>query len=454
MPFSWISVSGGSPYFVDEGGLAFTPIGQNDAIEWPELAGLFRRRDLGTVRSYFAHLRASGVTVLRLMLEYCHHEHRYFEKPAGTFRPAMLRLWDDLFAMCQEFGLRVLLTPFDTFWMWRRWGRHPYNSTNGGPCARRNQFFICRDTRECVKRRLEFVTQRWGGTGAIFAWDLWNELHPAYGQDSVAYARDFVTDISEHLRATETHLHGRAHPQTVSMFLPLAQKKPELAELIYNHPQLDFATTHFYEEGTIDHPKDTVQPAISTAKLVREALDQTPPMRPFFDSEHGPIHTFKDRHRTLPEAFDDEYFRHMQWAHFASGGAGGAMRWPNRNPHCLTPGMRKAQKALSEFLPLIDWTRFQRSNWNGDVRILSEEPCVAFGCGDEWQAIVWILRTGITRRDGMLDRDARPIAVEFAVPWNGSASMRTPPFVTDLAVALRRPEDGSDILQQFARATG
>jgi len=40
---------------------------------------------------------------------------------------------------------------------------------------------------------------------------------------------------------------------------------------------------------------------------------------------HGPIHAFKERGRTLDEAFDDEYFRHIQWAHFASGGAGS---WP------------------------------------------------------------------------------------------------------------------------------
>jgi hypothetical protein len=30
-------------------------------------------------------------------------------------------------------------------------------------------------------------------------------------------------------------------------------------------------------------------------------------MRPVFDSEHGPIPSFHDRHRTLAEAFGDEY---------------------------------------------------------------------------------------------------------------------------------------------------
>ena len=85
--------------------------------------------------------------------------------------------------------------------------------------------------------------------------------------------------------------------------------------------------------------------------IVRESLAEIRDTRPFLDTEHGPIHSFKDRHATLPDAFDNEYFRHIQWAHLASGGAGGGMRWPNRRPHVLTPGMREAQAGLSRFLP-------------------------------------------------------------------------------------------------------
>jgi hypothetical protein len=35
----WIQVAKGAPYFVTEGGEDWTPIGQNDAITWPELQG-------------------------------------------------------------------------------------------------------------------------------------------------------------------------------------------------------------------------------------------------------------------------------------------------------------------------------------------------------------------------------------------------------------------------------
>ena len=49
--------------------------------------------------------------------------------------------------MCEEHGLRLLLTPFDTFWLWIRWKHHPYNRANGGPCAIAPQLLICPATR-------------------------------------------------------------------------------------------------------------------------------------------------------------------------------------------------------------------------------------------------------------------------------------------------------------------
>ena len=93
----WIETRPGSPWFMTEDGDSWTPIGQNDAITWPDLAGLFRRRDLPAVERHLRWLKAHGVTCLRLMLEYCQTEHRYLERPVGQFVPNMVQLWDDLF---------------------------------------------------------------------------------------------------------------------------------------------------------------------------------------------------------------------------------------------------------------------------------------------------------------------------------------------------------------------
>jgi mannan endo-1,4-beta-mannosidase len=154
----------------------------------------------------------------------------------------------------------------------------------------------------------------------------------------------------------------------------------------------------------------------------------------------------------------------MQWAHFASGGAGGGMRWPNRHPHCLTAGMRSAQGTLARFLPLIDWGRLRRRNLNEELRC-SSPALASFGCGDEDQAVAWLLRTDTIRRDGTLRREADPLMTSLSVPglrpgsyrltlWDtcrGAALHTTTvrhegpdalclpalPVATDLAVALR-----------------
>jgi mannan endo-1,4-beta-mannosidase len=147
--------------------------------------------------------------------------------------------------------------------------------------------------------------------------------------------------------------------------------------------------------------------------IVTECLAHINDGRPFLDSEHGPIFSFLNKKKTLPEPFDDEYFRHLSWAHLASGGAGGGMRWPNRHPHTLTPGMRRAQKAMVDFLGQIDWTTFRRRNLNGSVKARHFH---AFACGDENQALVWLLRRDNIGSDKRLRRDAVPVTTTFAVP--------------------------------------
>src|SRR3954469_7529584 len=93
-PMPWIERPPGLPYFVTEAGDPWTPIGHNDAIEWPNLAGLFRRRDVPSVRRHLQLLKDHGVTCLRLMLEYARGRHRYIERPVGAFTPNMVQLWD------------------------------------------------------------------------------------------------------------------------------------------------------------------------------------------------------------------------------------------------------------------------------------------------------------------------------------------------------------------------
>src|SRR3954451_7779386 len=99
----FVVLASGAPYFECEGIHSWTPVGQNDAITWPDLAGLYRRRDLESAESYIRLLAEHGVTCLRLMMEYSQTGYRYFERRAGSFNRDMVRLWDDLFDLCRMY---------------------------------------------------------------------------------------------------------------------------------------------------------------------------------------------------------------------------------------------------------------------------------------------------------------------------------------------------------------
>ena len=409
---TWISTSNNAPYFVDEKGENWTPIGQNDAITWPDLSGLFRRKDVKQVEGHLAYLSAHGVTCLRIMLEYCQTENRYFEKPAGKFQPNMIQFWDDLFLLCEKYKLRILLTPFDTFWMRRRWKHHPYNVLNGGPCKSKTRWLTDPGMLESIKNRFSFVIERWGASGVLFGWDLWNEIDPINASGSTEGLYTFVDQVSDYIRQLEMQFYGKTHLQTVSVYASVMDRH-DMTELIFKHPKLDFASTHFYQNKTIDYPSNTVDAALAAGEMVRQALMHLPENRPFLDSEHGPIDYFKKRKRNLPEAFDDNYFLNMQWAHVASGAAGGGMRWPYRHPHVLTHGMRRAQHNLADFVELVNWKIFQRQNLNKHIEVTN--PHVeSFGCGDSRQAIVWLLNKDIRRKKDA--RKAKDMELEILIP--------------------------------------
>jgi mannan endo-1,4-beta-mannosidase len=472
----WITRANGAPYFRDDAGQAWTPVGHNDAMSWPHMRRLFDGSDPARVERHLAMLARSGVTCLRMMMEYAQHREHYLEHPQGVFAPRVVAFWDALLPMLERHGLRLLWTPYDTYWMWVRWRSHPYNARNGGSVGERGALLTCPAARAAIKQRLSFAVERWGGSGVIFAWDLWNEIHPAHAGESADGFMEFIADLSAHVRAAELRHHGRAHLQTVSLFGPelVWRAHMPLREPIFRHPDLDFATIHIYEGVSIDAPRNTVDGAAAMGRIVEECMAEIGDTRPFLDSEHGPIHSYKDKRRTLPAAFDDEYFRHMQWAHLAAGGAGGGMRWPNRSPHVLTRGMHQAQQGLAGFLPLIDWPRFARASAGQRLRLtrpgrrgpleVGKRRVIRFASASPDQAVAYLLRRDRLLPDGRVDADAPPLDVTLELPgllpgryavtvWDtlagravdvvrvsvqdGALTLRLP-LVTDMALAVVR----------------
>jgi mannan endo-1,4-beta-mannosidase len=249
---------------------------------------------------------------------------------------------------------------------------------------------------EHVKRRVGFFIDRWGNSPAIFGYDLFNEIHPHWGGDAEEQYC-WLGELARFVKERELARWGKRHLLTVSVF----GSRPEngYAELVLDHPELDFATTHVYEFGVVDNPDNTVDGALVMRDAVRYAYNNMNDVRPYTDTESGPIHAFMDLGRQLPEEFDDEYHHNMCWAHLASGGAGSGMRWPFRSPHTVTDGMRANLRAISRFSGSLDWVQFSPRPVDDRLRVAYRgtggevpPPLLPFGCTDGRQTLVWLLR--------------------------------------------------------------
>ncbi len=378
----YISVAPDGRYFADEQGLGFLVIGENDGVPWAGLSTLLNRTSPEATEAYIRDLREHGITVSRIMVEYSEQPHTYLENPVGTFSDSMVQFWDDFVALAEEYGLYLLLTPYDTFWQGHNWERYPYNAALGGPCQTMRDWLTDSDCISAQKNRWRFIIERWGGSPNIFAWDLMNEID-LWWNASAAEIDAYVTDMAAYIRSLETEIWGRTHMITVSSAAPVPAGT--LGNIIYQHPSLDFANTHLYIGNEIRDPADPIGAGAIMSGGVVQSLAEIQDARPYFDSETGPIDDWIE-----DPSFDQEYHHNMSWAHLAAGGAGTGMRWPYTNPHWILPELRDNLLGVARFASTIDWAHFNSRNIANNVSV-SQRNIIKAASSDGETAVIWLL---------------------------------------------------------------
>lgn len=384
----YISVAPGGRYFVDEAGQGFLVIGQNDGTPWPGLATLLNGASPEATEAYIKDLRAHGITVSRVMIEYAQEPHSYLEDPVGTFNPQVVAFWDQFIALAEKHGLYLLLTPYDTFWQAKNWGRYPYNGALGGPCASTREWLTGETCITAHENRWRFIIDRWGGSPNIFAWDLMNEID-IWWNATPQQINVYVDRMAAFVREYETERWGRTRLISVSSAAGVPGGR--LGRVIFNHPALDFANTHLYLGTEIKDPQDPIGAGPVMAGGVTLALDAIQDNRPYFDSESGPID-----HWIVDTAFDQEYHHNMSWAHLAAGGAGSGMRWPYTDPHWILPELRDNLLGLARYASTIDWAQFTSETISRQIKP-DTRAVIPVGCSDGQTAVIWLLLD--TRRD-------------------------------------------------------
>jgi len=371
-------------YFVHADGRPFIPIGYNHNPDWPEFIEAnpdFRDYRPEETAKYNAHLAESGVNTLRLMIETPPSGN--LEDPIGTFSPEHVRWIDTIVDGARKNHIKLIVTPWDTFWMNLRFETTPYNPALGGDLKEKIDFITSPVLRDQEKRRLKFLIDRWGNTGTIFSWELLNEADIWWGA-SPAQLHDWITDMASYVRGYERKRWGRNHMLSVSFAAPMP--KGELAVDAFDMPMLDYATTHLYI-GASRAPKEPVGPALTETEGVEYCLSRIRDNRPYMDTENGPID------RWISDAtLDDAVFHNMIWAHMASGAAGSGFRWPYRQPHHLTEGMLKSLKAMSVFAADVPWASLAGSRVS--LKVSGPEGAATCGFGTATAALVWTSGSG------------------------------------------------------------
>jgi len=199
----------------------FYPIGQN--VAWA-----------ANMKRYFQAVSDYGGNVVRVWLAPWHLPVELKREP-GRYDVAVARQLDAILDLAGTYNLYVILVLHHHGLLRESWSECPYNSANGGPCTRPEQFFTSERARALVSRKLDYLCARYASYTSLFAWELFNEA------DFAAYTR--FEDVSAwheemigRLRASDPY--GRPIATSVG--------GNSWAASIYSLPGLDFVPAHVY----------------------------------------------------------------------------------------------------------------------------------------------------------------------------------------------------------------
>lgn len=342
----------GGRYF-QVGGKPWTPVGYNHNPDWTELAKadpLSPEHDPKAADKWMAKLAANGVNLLRMMVETPPSGN--LEESPGQFRPEHVMWLDTVVLAARKHGIRLWLTPWDTFWMNLRADASPYWRMNGGPVSmeRKQGWYTDPKIAAFQRNRMDYLIARYGNLGTVFSWEIMNEAE-LWWDPTPAQLKAWTGPMRDHVRAESLRRWGRAPMLSISLATP--ETTGDLAEIQYRLPGFDFATNHLYVGRTrATKAGEEVGAGQDFAKGVQHALGEIRDRRPVLDGESGPIDKWVADARS-----DNLLHKEMSWAHLMAGGAGPGTRWPYRGPHHLTDGMLRNLLGIRKFSDEVPWAK-------------------------------------------------------------------------------------------------
>ena len=359
----YIRVAEGHRYFAHANGHPFPVLGFTLTLDSPDLYAcnpVSTNYDPIRTDQYFAKLAKSGVNTLRIPLDAPGVDS--FEDGSGKVSPEHMKWIDNLVLLAYKNGLKLLVSAYD--------------STRNLPSKAVTERMITIAGRESQIRRWKVMIDRWGSSGAVMGWEIFNEGDTAGGSPA-----QFVSALRQIATAVRTYEHskwGRAHLLTSSTYSALP--RGEIGDATFRNPTLDFAETHLFV-GDSRSPIQFWAPAQQIANATAKCVVQT--KSPYLDGELGPLD-----HPVADALSDSSGFANNAWMEFTSGASGAGLRRPYRVPDAPTDGMLDSVSSLHAFSLGVDWTMLSRP---GGRRLLATPPrgWITNGFFTDKEAILW-----------------------------------------------------------------
>lgn len=144
-----------------------------------------------------------------------------FYKGLGVYSQEAAAEQDSIFSLCEMNDVFLQMTIFQHGMFSENvnsnWSDNPYNSANGGPLTKAEQYFYNADAKARTKKLLRYIVARWGYSQNLFAWELFNEvnftgLHPNQTSQWLPGVMTWHDEMGQYIKAQDPF----DHPITTS----------------------------------------------------------------------------------------------------------------------------------------------------------------------------------------------------------------------------------------------
>lgn len=261
--------------FIRSDGRRFFPIGANVAWADGDAVPFYQGAIAAFARSHLNWMRVWMVHWSGLNLDWV-PDWIGQSPPVGGIDPDVAKRWDQLIDAAESSGvyLQIVLQYHGQFTSGANssWADNPWNAARpGGFLKKPEDFFTDPNAQLLTVLKYRYIVARWGWSPAVFAWELFNEVHwtDAYAHGQVAEVARWHAAMADAIRSLDVY----GHLVTTST--------QDLRSPIY--AKMDFYQPHLYASNLIAGARSYDPPL--------EDLD-----KPVFYGEVG------DDHLPIPEA--------------------------------------------------------------------------------------------------------------------------------------------------------